>query len=184
VVVWKVDEGLENPRNYEQMPCYPAEQVLKQLLKDFYELNYVLLPEGHFILNYRPSNKRYDHKFKNYVEFTISEAEMIAFANEPIQDKDSIGFEVESRKRDELNVVRAFKYIYQRNGWPNEFNGDRCLADLEEFERKMEEIRTRISGVNLFPMHGLIPEELPLRKEFEMFLIEAAGPLAIKPPGG
>jgi hypothetical protein len=67
----------------------------------------------------------------------MSEAEMIAFANEPIQDKDSIGFEVESRKRDELNEVRAFKYIYQQNGWPDEFNGNRCLADLEEFERKM-----------------------------------------------
>jgi hypothetical protein len=58
------------------------------------------------------------------------------------------------------------------------------LADLEGVQNKKEEIERRISKVNPMPMDGLIPEELSLRKELEVFLMEAAGPLAIRSSSG
>jgi hypothetical protein len=182
--MWKVDADIHNPKDYEQMPCYPAEQVLKQLIKDIYELNYIPWPDGHGMLNNKPRFNRFDHQLEQYVEFTMSETELIAYANEPNRNKDSSHYEVESKIRDQWNEMRAIKYIYQRNGWPNEFDGGTCLASLEEFAEKKLEIERRISRVNPMPMHGLIPEELPLRKELEMFLMEAAGPLAIRPSSG
>jgi hypothetical protein len=179
--MWKLEATFNNPKDYEELPFYPAEQTMKQLIKDIYELNYIPWPDGYNILNNKPCFQRFDHQLNRYVEFTMSEAELIAYVNETNWNKDSIGLEVESKRRDQWNEVRAIKYIYQRNGWPNEFDGDKCLADLEEFDQKKEEIQGRISRVNPMPMDGLIPEELPLRKELEMFLIEAAGPLAIRP---
>jgi hypothetical protein len=79
--------------------------------------------------------------------------------------------------------LRAIKYIYQRNGWPEEFDGNRFLAGLEEFTEKKEEIEGRIRISNPMPMHGLEPEERPLKKELEIFLMEAAGAMAIRPAG-
>ena len=182
--MWKLDADINNPKDYEQLPFYPAEQVLKQLIEDIYELNYIPWPDGHDILNNKPHFNCFDHQLNKYVEYTMSEAELIAYANGPNWNKDSSGLEVESKRRDQWNEMRAIKYIYQRNGWPNEFDGDKCLADLEEFEQKKEEIERRISIANPMPMDGLKPEELPLRKELEMFLMEAAGPLAIRPSSG
>jgi hypothetical protein len=143
------------------MPFQPVEQVLKQLIEDLYEFNYVPGLDGHDIMNGKASFKHYDHQLKEWVEFTMSEAELIAYVNKPNWNKDSSGLEVESKRRDEFNEIRAIKYIYQRNGWPNEFDGDRCFADFQEFQRKKADIETRISRVNPMPIDGLIPEELP-----------------------
>jgi hypothetical protein len=76
--MWKVDADLYIPKDYQQMPFQPAEQVLKQLIEDLYELNYVPWPDGHAILNNKLHFKRFDHQLKRYVEFTMSEAELIA----------------------------------------------------------------------------------------------------------
>ena len=179
--MWKVDTGLYIPKDYQKMPFQPAEQVLKQLIEDLYKLNYVPGLDGYYILDGKGSFKRYDRQLKDWVEFTMSEAELIAYVNEPNWNKDSRGVQVESKRRDEFNEIRAIKHIYQQNGWPNEFNGDECIADFQEFQRKKEDIETRISRVNPMPMDGLLPEELPLRKELEIFLMEAAGPLALRP---
>jgi len=165
------------------MPPKPAELVLKQLIKDFYELNLIPGLDGHYIVRSNASFTRYDHQLQKWIDFTMSETELLEYVNEPNWNKDSSHYEVESRRRDEFNELRAYKFIYQRNGWPDEYDGDKCKADFLDFLKKKGDIQRQIRELRVYPMSMdyLIPEELPLRKKLELFLVEAAGPLALRP---
>jgi hypothetical protein len=112
-----------------------------------------------------------------------SQADLIAYSNP--EDWRTRLPSREDWQRNELNYFRAIRNLYQKFGWPNQFDREGFLSVVDDFRKRVDDYDRRLKRSNpnaFWPVPDVIftPEEMEMRKEKDDFLQETAGPLAIR----